>query len=74
MAVIHSEHKYTKQSCLRKVRGEITFETNEMHFDTVVDDRKSHEDGKSVLGDESRLESSLATLFGPNTQNQFRLV
>lgn len=74
MAVIHSEHKYTKQSCLREARGEITFETNEMHFDTVVDDRKSHEDGKSVLGDESRLESSLATLFGPNTQNQFRLV
>lgn len=73
MAVINSEHKYTKQSCLRKVRGEITFETNEMHFDTV-DDRKNHEDGKSVLGDESWLESSLATLFGPNTQNQFRLV
>lgn len=74
MAAIHSEHKYTKQSCLRKVRGEITFETNGMHLDTVVDDRKSHEDGKSVLGDESWLESSLATLFGPNTQNQFRLV
>lgn len=36
-----SERKYTKQSYLRKVHGKITLETNGMHFDTIVDDRKS---------------------------------